>query len=118
MHAKSLQSYLTLCNPMNCSPPGSSVHGILQVRILEWVVMPSSRGSSQSRDRTHVFYSSCIAGGFFTSEPQGKTLTTKRVKLLLILSSQVPRGPVLTITEIFSYFLLYQITIGIIAQRS
>ena len=44
----------TLCNPMDCSPPGSSVHGILQARILEWVAMPSSRGSSQPRDGTHV----------------------------------------------------------------
>ena len=50
--------------PIDCSPPGSSVHGgILQARILEWVAMPSSRGSSQPRDQTHV---SCIAGGFFT----------------------------------------------------
>ena len=48
-----------LCNPMDCSPPGSSVHRILQVRILEWVVMPSFRWSSQPRDRTQV---SCIAG--------------------------------------------------------
>ena len=44
--AKSLQSYPTLCNPMDCSPPGSSVHGILQARILEWVAIPFSRGSS------------------------------------------------------------------------
>ena len=43
---KSLLSYLTLCNPMDYSPPGSSVHGILQARILEWVAMPSSWGSS------------------------------------------------------------------------
>ena len=41
---------LTLCNPMDCSPPGSSVDGIRQGRILEWVAMPSSRGSSQPRD--------------------------------------------------------------------
>ena len=46
VHAKSLQSCLTLCDPMGYSPPGSSVHGILQARILEWVVMPSSKGSS------------------------------------------------------------------------
>ena len=52
-----------LCDPMNCSLPGSSVHGILQARILEWVAMPSSRRSSQARDRTQI---SCIAGGFFT----------------------------------------------------
>ena len=57
------QSGLTLVDPMDCSPPGSSVHGILHVRILEWVAMPSSRGSSQPRDRTQV---SLIAGRFFT----------------------------------------------------
>ena len=50
-------SCVWLCNPMDCSAPGSSVHGILQARILEWVVMPSSRGSSQPRDQTHI---SCI----------------------------------------------------------
>ena len=48
------QSYPTLCDPMDCSPPGSSVHGILQARLLEWVAMPSSRGPFQPRDRTHV----------------------------------------------------------------
>ena len=53
----------TLCDPMDCSPPSSSVHGILQARILEWVVIPFSRGSSQPRDRTHV---SSISGRFFT----------------------------------------------------
>ena len=53
----------TPCNLMDYSPPGSSVHGILQARILEWVALPSSRGSSQPRDWTQV---SCIAGGFFT----------------------------------------------------
>ena len=56
---KSLQSHLTLCNPMDRRPPGSSVHGILQARILEWVVMPSSRGSTRPRDRTQVSYVSC-----------------------------------------------------------
>ena len=45
VHAQSLQLCLTLCSPMDCSPPGSSVHGILQTRILEWVAMPSSRES-------------------------------------------------------------------------
>ena len=45
-HAKSLHLCLTLCDPMDCSPLGSSVHGILQARILEWVAMPSSSGSS------------------------------------------------------------------------
>ena len=61
VHAKSLQSYLTLYNPMDCSSPGSSVHGMLQARILKWVAMPSFRGSSRPRDQTHVSYVSCIA---------------------------------------------------------
>ena len=59
----------TLCDPMDCSPPGSSIHGILQARILEWVALSFSRGSSRPRDRTHI---SCIAGGFFTTEPPGR----------------------------------------------
>ena len=46
---------LALCNPIDCNPPGSSVHGILQVRKLEWVAVSSSRGSSRPRDRTRVF---------------------------------------------------------------
>ena len=56
------QSCQALCGPLDCNPPGSSVHGILQARILEWVAMPSSRVSFQPRDHTQV---SCIAGGFF-----------------------------------------------------
>ena len=48
------QSCPTLCDPVDCSPPGSSVHGILQARILEWVAISFSRGSSQLRDRTQV----------------------------------------------------------------
>ena len=52
----------TLCNPMDCSLPGSSVHGILQARILEWVAISFSRGSSKPRDQTQV---SCIAGRCF-----------------------------------------------------
>ena len=71
MHAESLQLCSILYDPMDCSLPGSSVHGILQERILEWVAMPSSRGSSRPRDRTRVF---CLAGGFFTTEPPGKCI--------------------------------------------
>ena len=58
------QFCLTLCNPMDCNLPGSSVHGVFQARILEWVAIPFSRGFSGPRDRTHV---SCFAGGFFTT---------------------------------------------------
>ena len=62
------QLCLTLCNPidfnpMDCSPPGSSVHGILQAKTLEWVLIPVSRESSPPKDRTPV---SCTAGRFFT----------------------------------------------------
>ena len=56
MHAKLLQLCLTLCDPMDCSLLGSSVHGNLQARILERVAMPFSRGSSALRDRPHVSY--------------------------------------------------------------
>ena len=54
MHAQLLQLCSTLCDLMDYSTPGSSVHGILHTRILDWVAVPSSRGSSQPRDRTHV----------------------------------------------------------------
>ena len=58
-----VQSYPTLCDCMDCSPPGSSLHGILQARILEWVAFSFSRGFSQPRDQTWV---SRIAARFFT----------------------------------------------------
>ena len=54
------QSYPTLCSPVDCSPPGSSVHGILQARVLEWVAISFSRGSPRPRDRTCVPCVSCI----------------------------------------------------------
>ena len=69
MRVQSLQSCPTLCDPMDHSPPGSSVDGILQSRVLEWVVRPTSRGSSQPRYRTCV---SCALGRFFSTEPPGK----------------------------------------------
>ena len=53
------------CNPMDCNPPGSSVRGISQVRLLEWVAISYSRGSSQPRDPT-TFVNPALAGGFFT----------------------------------------------------
>ena len=65
---------LTLCDPLDCSPPGSSGHGILQAGILEWFTIPFSRGSSQPKDLTHISYISCTAGRFFTTEPPGNPL--------------------------------------------
>ena len=66
------QSCLALCDPMNCSPPGSSVHRILQARIVEWVATPFSRESSPPKDWTRVSCISSIAGRFFTAEPLRK----------------------------------------------
>ena len=66
---KHAQSCPTLCDLTDCSPPGSSVHGILQARILEWVAKASSRGSSWHRDQTQV---STLAGRFFTAEQPAK----------------------------------------------
>ena len=63
------QSCLILCDPMDCSPPGSSVHGILQARILEWVAISSSRGSSYQGMEPAC---ATLTGGFFTAEPPGK----------------------------------------------
>ena len=60
VRAKSFQSCPTLCNRMDCSLPSSSVHEILQARILEWIAMPSSKGSSQPRDRICISYISGI----------------------------------------------------------
>ena len=57
------QSCLILCYPLNSRVPGSSVHGIPQARILEWLAVPFSRGSSKSRDGTQISH---ITGGFFT----------------------------------------------------
>ena len=74
MHAKWLQSRPTLCDPMDCSPPGSSVHGILQARILKWVAMPSSRGSSQPRDQTHVSCHLLWPAGSLPLAPPGKPI--------------------------------------------
>ena len=66
VHTKSLHSCLTLCDLMNHSPPGPSIHGILQTRILEWVAVPSSRVSSWSRVQT------CIQAGSSPLAPRGK----------------------------------------------
>ena len=60
-------SCVSLCNPMDCSPPGSSVHGTLQARILEWPAVPSSRESSQPGVKPMSLTSLALAGGFFTS---------------------------------------------------
>ena len=73
-NVKVVQLCLTLCNPMDCSQPGSFVHGVLQVRILEWVVISFSKGSSQPRDQTQVSHT---AGRFLLFELPGKPKESK-----------------------------------------
>ena len=91
------QSCLTFCDPMDYSPPGFSVHGILQARILQWVAIPFSKGSSWPRDQTQV---SGIAGRFFTiCATRDEKLVTKTVlmqihresKLILLWSIETSR---------------------------
>ena len=89
LHAKLLQLCLILCDPMDCSPPGSLVHGILQARILVWIAMPSSRASSWPGDQTCIFYSSRIAEWFFTSEPPGKFNNNDKKNYIDMFSGRV-----------------------------
>ena len=96
MHVQSLQLCPALCDPMDCSPQGPSVHGILQARIMAWIAMLSSRGLSQPRDRTSISSVSCIAGGFFTTEPPGKPqlyaclFTSAEGQILYLVSICIP----------------------------
>ena len=75
------QSCLTPSNPMDCSPPGSSVHEICWARVLEWVAFPFSRPFSQPRDQTQVSH---IAGNSLPAEPQGKSQNTGVGSLFLL----------------------------------
>ena len=72
----------TWCDPMDCSLPGSSIHRILQVRILEWIAISFSRGSSWPRDWTHVFASPALAGGLFTTGSPGKPLFGEQLMVI------------------------------------
>ena len=67
MRTKSLQSCLSLCNPMDCNPPDSSVHGILQARLLEWVAMPTSREYPNPGIELMSLMCLALAGRFFTT---------------------------------------------------
>ena len=89
--AKSLQLCLTLCNPMDCSLPGSSVYGLFQESTPEWVVISSSRVSSWPRDWTRISCVFCIADGFFaiwaTEEaPYAKAFLLKKKKTLYLIT--------------------------------
>ena len=86
---ESLSVCLTLCYPMGCSLPDSSVHGILQERILEWVAIPFSRGSSQPRGRTQLSH---IADGFFSIWATREAQEYWREKPILPLGTFLTRG--------------------------
>ena len=74
VHAKLLQSCLTLCNAMDCNPRGSSVHGIFQARILEWIAISSSRDIPHPEIKHASLASPALAKGFFTTAPPGKLI--------------------------------------------
>ena len=78
-----IQLYLTLCNLMDCSSLGSSIYTFLQARILEWVIISFSMGSSQPRDQTWVSH---IAGTFFTIWATRESLLSARVEIIEIQS--------------------------------
>ena len=82
---------LTLCHPMDCNPPGSPVHRISQARILEWVAISFSRGSSQPRDQIRVTCMASLAGEFFTTEPPSRVsfLSSSLFFLCVVPSSPV-----------------------------
>ena len=88
------QSCPTLCYLVDCSPSGSSIHGILQARILEWVSMPSSWGSSRPRDKTHILMSPAMTGGFFTTSATWEAQEMLAVKIkckMCLVSEPKPR---------------------------
>ena len=90
-------SCVQLWDPMNCSPPGSSVHGILQARILEWVAIFFSRGFSWPKDQTHVL-SPALAGGFFTTSTTWEAPHTLVVALYVAGRSDSWRGELLLLS--------------------
>ena len=120
MHAKLLQSCLTPCNPMDCDPPGSSVHRLLQTRVLESVAMPSLRGSSWPRDQTCV---SCLLHWQADSlplAPVGKPkcklgppqcLKPNQIKQMYfsLFLRNLPESPSLPTLSLAAFFLLFLI---------
>ena len=101
--AKPLQLCPTLCNPVDYSPPGSSVHGILQARILEWVAISFSRGSSWPRNWTHV---SCLLhwqAGSLLLAPPGMLKSTHESFKIFSPNPSLPPHPLLIQLSNFSF---------------
>ena len=100
VHAQPLHLCPSLCDPMDCSLPGSSVHGIFQTRILEWVAIPSSRGSSRLKDWTFISYVSCIGRPVLyhwaTGAPQREKLLWNTLRITFVKTlcwSDLVNGP-------------------------
>ena len=112
MQAKLLQSCPTLCNPMDCSLPGSSVYGILQARILKWVAISSSRDLPDPGIRSASW---ALAGRFFTSEPPGKTTQD-----LVISYFQFSSVQLLSLAQLFAtpWTAAHQASLSIANSRS
>ena len=105
--ARSLQLCPVGCDPMDCSPPSSSVHGSLQARALEWVALPFSRGSSQPRDQTWV---SRTAGRFFTIWATRKALEENKNAFFFLpfpslFISNSPQNTLASWDRLFSHLL-------------
>ena len=99
--AKSLQSCLILCNLIDCSPPGSSAHGILQARLLEWVAMPSSRGIFLTQGSNPcLLYLLHWQAGFLPLVPPGKPRSTSTGTYKLL--QMVKNLPVILETQVWS----------------
>ena len=97
------QPCLTHCNPMDCSPPVSSIRGILQARILEWVAIRFPRGSSWPRDQSPISY---IAGRFFSVEPLGKPIFNHVANTFLVINRTLPSYTILILYIISSWKVL------------
>ena len=99
-YAKSLQLCSTLHDPTDCGPPGSSVNGIFQAKILEWIAMPTSRGSSQTRDRTGISWSLALKGRFFTTS----TTCSQLFKIINELFYIICSGPVFSVSDFYLHY--------------
>ena len=88
-HGKLLQSYRILCDPMDCSLPGSSVHGILQARILEWVAFPPPEDLPDPGIEPVSLRSSALAGVFFTTRTTMDSINGKSLRVLIIVVVQL-----------------------------
>ena len=106
--AKSLQSSLTLCDSIGCSPLGSSVRGILQAGILDWVAMPSSGGSPDPGIEPTSLMSSALAGGFFTTSTGWEAHSLVSTKEEVLGNKYTKSSPAFSLHNIYSRFIFSQ----------